>query len=338
MLAWRGMPYAAPPTGARRFRAPAPVVPWSGIRDASTFGAVAPQARVIRMLRPTTGFATSNEDCLSVNVHAPVREAGGGEPAGDGLHPRRRVQLGLVARLLGAGRGVRAQRTRRVRELQLPARRARLPRLHALQLGPASVREQPRAARPGRAARVGAREHRRLRRGCRARHGVRRVGGRQRGHDAHGDAVRARALRAGRSRRALRPTRSTRPSSRRDGRRSTSRSCATSCASARSESSRSARRRLRMPRHSRPGRATPPKRRARPLLRRAPPLPLPVPQLPRSVPLPPQHAPPDQRAAARRDAASTAAAARCAPTLPSAPPPSGPAHPHARPRPRRSNC
>ena len=25
MLAWRGMPYAAPPTGARRFRAPAPV-------------------------------------------------------------------------------------------------------------------------------------------------------------------------------------------------------------------------------------------------------------------------------------------------------------------------
>ena len=77
MLAWRGMPYAAPPTGARRFRAPAPVLPWSGIRDASTFGAVAPQARVIRMLRPTTGFDTSNEDCLSVNVHAPVREAGG---------------------------------------------------------------------------------------------------------------------------------------------------------------------------------------------------------------------------------------------------------------------
>ena len=41
------------------------------------------------------------------------------------------------------------------------------------------------------------REHRRLRWGCRTRHGVRRVGGRQRGHDAHGDAVGARALRRG---------------------------------------------------------------------------------------------------------------------------------------------
>ena len=50
MLAWRGMPYAAPPTGERRFRAPAPVIPWSGVRDASTYGAVAPQARVIRLL------------------------------------------------------------------------------------------------------------------------------------------------------------------------------------------------------------------------------------------------------------------------------------------------
>ena len=34
MLAWRGVPYAAAPIGARRFRAPAPVVPWRGVRDA----------------------------------------------------------------------------------------------------------------------------------------------------------------------------------------------------------------------------------------------------------------------------------------------------------------
>ena len=77
MLAWRGMPYAAPPIGERRFRAPAPVLPWRGIRDASAFGAVAPQANVIRLVRPTISVMAADEDCLSVNVHAPVRESGG---------------------------------------------------------------------------------------------------------------------------------------------------------------------------------------------------------------------------------------------------------------------
>ena len=76
MLAWRGMPYAAPPIGARRFRAPAPVLPWFGVRDASAYGAVAPQANVIRLARPTMSVLMADEDCLSVNVHAPVREAG----------------------------------------------------------------------------------------------------------------------------------------------------------------------------------------------------------------------------------------------------------------------
>ncbi len=77
MLAWRGMPYAAPPTGERRFRAPSPVVAWSDVRDASEYGAVAPQARSRRMLGPTVTAITADEDCLTVNVYAPVREAGG---------------------------------------------------------------------------------------------------------------------------------------------------------------------------------------------------------------------------------------------------------------------
>ncbi|TFD77987.1 carboxylesterase family protein, partial [Cryobacterium fucosi] len=31
--AWRGIPYAAAPVGALRFRAPRPAQPWPGVRD-----------------------------------------------------------------------------------------------------------------------------------------------------------------------------------------------------------------------------------------------------------------------------------------------------------------
>ncbi|MGO7983314.1 carboxylesterase family protein, partial [Rhizobium johnstonii] len=40
---WRGIPYAAPPVGALRFRAPFPVVPWVGFRDCSRYGDIAQQ-------------------------------------------------------------------------------------------------------------------------------------------------------------------------------------------------------------------------------------------------------------------------------------------------------
>ncbi|BDX32730.1 carboxylic ester hydrolase [Mycobacterium antarcticum] len=42
---WRGIAYAEQPLGERRFRAPAPPVPWSGIRDAVEHGPLPPQGR-----------------------------------------------------------------------------------------------------------------------------------------------------------------------------------------------------------------------------------------------------------------------------------------------------
>jgi para-nitrobenzyl esterase len=38
ILAWRGIPYAAPPTGELRLRPPRPPEPWSGTRDALEYG------------------------------------------------------------------------------------------------------------------------------------------------------------------------------------------------------------------------------------------------------------------------------------------------------------
>lgn len=71
---WRGLPYAAPPVGELRFRAPGPVVPWAGVRDAREFGAVAPQDRNGQFLGPRANVPMS-EDCLSLNVIAPAETA-----------------------------------------------------------------------------------------------------------------------------------------------------------------------------------------------------------------------------------------------------------------------
>ena len=74
VLAWRGIPYAAPPIGSLRFRAPAPPDTWSGVRDASSFGLMASQPGPVRLSRGQTIAAYSSEDCLTVNVHAPSRD------------------------------------------------------------------------------------------------------------------------------------------------------------------------------------------------------------------------------------------------------------------------
>jgi len=73
--AFFGIPYAAPPVGERRWRAPAPAPGWDGIRDATTFGASCSQ-----VLDPvghgpwTLEYLVQNEvseDCLFLNVWAP---------------------------------------------------------------------------------------------------------------------------------------------------------------------------------------------------------------------------------------------------------------------------
>jgi len=70
VLAWRGIPYAAPPIGPNRFRAPLPVAPWTGIRDGGEFGPVAPQSHRGQFIGAHPRIPQS-EDCLNLNVLAP---------------------------------------------------------------------------------------------------------------------------------------------------------------------------------------------------------------------------------------------------------------------------
>ncbi|TFD34830.1 carboxylesterase/lipase family protein [Cryobacterium sp. TMT1-19] len=67
---WRGIPYAAAPVDELRFRAPQPVAPWQGERDASSFGPVATQSHRGQFIgaKPTI---PQSEDCLNLNVTAP---------------------------------------------------------------------------------------------------------------------------------------------------------------------------------------------------------------------------------------------------------------------------
>lgn len=58
---FRGIPYAAPPVGEWRWRPPRPVPPWTGLRRATDYGAVCPQAT-----------NASSEDCLFLNVWTPA--------------------------------------------------------------------------------------------------------------------------------------------------------------------------------------------------------------------------------------------------------------------------
>lgn len=64
-----GIPYAAPPVGERRWKAPAPARRWTGIRDATAFGPDCPQ--------PARGAVTNtqSEDCLTINVATPAPRA-----------------------------------------------------------------------------------------------------------------------------------------------------------------------------------------------------------------------------------------------------------------------
>ena len=107
---FKGVPFAAPPVGELRWRAPQPVKSWKKVRMAKAFGPRAMQLPLFDDMNFRS--AGVSEDCLYLNVWTPAKTGreqlpvlvyfyGGGFVAGDGSEPRydgeSMARRGLVA-------------------------------------------------------------------------------------------------------------------------------------------------------------------------------------------------------------------------------------------------
>ena len=78
VAAFLGIPYAAPPVGALRFRPPAEAQPWTGVLFAMAFGSVCPRLN-------TLGAVIGSENCLTLDIWAP--STGVSHPVMVFIHP-----------------------------------------------------------------------------------------------------------------------------------------------------------------------------------------------------------------------------------------------------------
>lgn len=93
-LTFRGLPFAAPPVGPLRWRAPQPAPTWTGIRRADTFG----DSCISTDAKPRVATPVEGEDCLYLNVWRPAGGAknlpvmvwiyGGSLSSGSGAYPQ----------------------------------------------------------------------------------------------------------------------------------------------------------------------------------------------------------------------------------------------------------
>ncbi len=86
VAAYLGAPYAAPPTGANRWRAPTSPTPWTNVRDATAFGFACPQIQSNFAVGGALAAALTREDCLTINVWSPATAASASLPVMVWIH------------------------------------------------------------------------------------------------------------------------------------------------------------------------------------------------------------------------------------------------------------
>lgn len=70
VVMFKGIPYAAPPVGPLRWKAPEPTVPWTGVREAKSYGNACPQ---LERKEAWAQVGPQSEDCLFLNVWRPKK-------------------------------------------------------------------------------------------------------------------------------------------------------------------------------------------------------------------------------------------------------------------------
>ncbi|XP_017765621.1 PREDICTED: venom carboxylesterase-6-like, partial [Eufriesea mexicana] len=70
--AFEGIPYGQPPVGELRFQPPHPAEEWSGVLSATKKGSICTQY-LMRSMAIDGQIITGDEDCLYVNIYAPIR-------------------------------------------------------------------------------------------------------------------------------------------------------------------------------------------------------------------------------------------------------------------------
>jgi para-nitrobenzyl esterase len=81
VIAFLGVPYAAPPFGPNRMRPPQPVTPWTGARDALSYGPTVPKGDYPPPYQPLfPEVVIPGDDCLNLNVWTPAAGISGPSP------------------------------------------------------------------------------------------------------------------------------------------------------------------------------------------------------------------------------------------------------------------
>ena len=155
---FRGIPYAEPPVGRRRFRPPVRRTPWTGVLEATRFGQRHPQDYdpVEAQLMSGPERPPGGDDCLNLNVWTP-------DPGATGLPVLVWIHGGSLK--FGTGSDALYDGATFARDGVVAVTFNY--RLHAagfLYVGDRPGSGRLRGARPDRGACVGAREHRGLRR------------------------------------------------------------------------------------------------------------------------------------------------------------------------------